>query len=208
MARRSRSRGRQFLPFSPQGEATELQAIRVKERLGLGSGAAVDPYDVLSQVPARLLDPDDFRRDVPPVASKLFDCHADEWSATVLGHSPTTNEALILVNPTHHPHRQRVSLMEEVVHIVLDHPKTEITRDGASGGVWVRSFDDGVEDEAYSVGAACILPWPELFDAVSRRSESIVEIAQRYKVSEAYARYRILRSGLGRTYAARQRTSV
>jgi hypothetical protein len=97
--------------------------------------------------------------------------------------------------------------MEEVVHIVLGHPKAELVRD-AGGIVRARSHDAAVEDEAYSVGAACVLPWPELFAAVSRRADAIPEIAQRYGVSDEYVRFRILRAGLGKVYTARQRAST
>lgn len=198
-----------FLPFTPNGAATERQAIRVKARLGLGAGVAIDPYYVLRRVPARLVAPDEFARGAPAhVREVLFETHTDDWSAIGWGSSPVTREALVLVNPAHHPHRQRVSLMEEIVHVVLDHPKTEFTIDAASGGMWVRAYNDGVEDEAYSVGAACILPWPELFAAVSDRGESTVAIAQRYGVSEAYARFRIQRSGLWRVYTKRQSASA
>jgi hypothetical protein len=32
-----------FLPFTPNGRTTELTAIRVKQKLGLGAYAGVDP---------------------------------------------------------------------------------------------------------------------------------------------------------------------
>lgn len=194
-----------FLPFSPNAAATERQAIRVKARLGLNASTPVDPYAVLRRVPARLLSPHEFPASVREV---LFERQTGDWSAVGFGCSPTTGEALLLVNPVHHPHRQRASLMEEIVHVVLDHPKTEITLGAGGGGVWVRAYNGDVEDEAFSVGAACILPWPELFAAVSDRGESTATIAQRYSVSEAYARFRVQRAGLWAVYKARQSASA
>ncbi len=202
------AKDRQFLPFTPNGEATERQAIQVKCELGLSAEVSVDPYEVLPQVPARLIDASEFAKAVPAnVRVTLFETHRSEWSAIGWGESPTTKESLILLNPTHHPRRQKASLMEEVVHIVLDHPKTELCLNGNGDASWVRPYDAAVEDEAFCVGAACIIPWPELFTAVSRLSETVSSIAKRYGVSEDYVLYRIKRSGLARVYGKRQRGS-
>ena len=193
-----------FLPFSVAGKAIELKAVRVKERLGLHPSDALDPYAVLSRVPARLVDPAIFA-DAPAVRRLLFQTHTETWSAIGLMRSPATGEELILLNPTHHRHRQRVSLMEEIVHVILDHPRTELTF-AQGNGAWVRHFQASVEDEAYCVGAACILPWPELFAAVSGDGEHVSTIAERYQVSTQYVQYRIRKAGLSRVYEARQRT--
>src|SRR5687768_7436827 len=103
-----------FLPFTSSGAAIERQAIRVKAHLGVDTTAAIDPYKVLDRVPARLLDPEDFARGAPAhVREVLFETNTGDWSAIGWGSSPATGEALVLLNPTHHIHRQRASLMEE-----------------------------------------------------------------------------------------------
>lgn len=196
-----------FLPFTPQGEATERQAIRVKATLGLPAEAAVDPDQSLTLVPARMIDPGDLVARAPALANILFDVGRNEWSAIGYGRD-ASGTALILANPTHHPHRQRVSVMEEIVHLVLDHPKT-ILRFEAPGKIrWYRPYDKAIEDEAYSVGAACILPYPGLFHAVQRERQTAAAIAEAANVSAEYVVYRIRRAGLGRIYAKRQRERV
>jgi IrrE N-terminal-like domain len=193
---------RPFLPFTANGKATELTAIAVKQRLGLGPQAAVDPFQVLPQVPARLFDADELRRHSPVLACALFTEHANAWDAVGLGNIGAEGEALILLNPTPAATRQRASLMEEVVHIVLDHPKTVLTGMTPDIGAtaWTRPYDPAVEDEAYNVGAACLLPYPALFDAVNRRHEHANVIATRSGVSVDHAMYRIKRAGLSRIY--------
>jgi hypothetical protein len=202
------TRGGHFLPFTRQGAETERTAIWVKEELGLGPEAGADPYDVLPLIPARLIEADVFASHLQPVQRKaMFQTHREAWSAIGWGRSPVTGEELILVNPTHHPHRQRASLMEEVVHIVLDHPRTLLA--SSDQGVSLhRTYDQAVEDEAYSVGAACIIPYPALFAAVHRRGEDASTIAERYAVSPEYAQYRINRAGLAKIYAKQQRVRV
>jgi hypothetical protein len=192
-----------FLPFTPEGKATELQAIHVKDELGVAPDDPVDPYAVLPAVPARLIDPDELRSESAATADALFEECTGEWSAIGYGTSPVTGESLILVNPSHHLHRQRVSLMEEEVHIVLDHPKTELHLPNGDG--WSRPYDHDVEDEAYTVGAACILPYKPLFNAVNYSGETVNAIAARFGVSVDYVRFRIKRAGLSRVYSSRQR---
>lgn len=194
-----------FLPFSKLGRTTEHLAIDVKKALGLGLADAVDPFALLSLVPARLIEPKVFRDGAPPhIRRVLFETDADAWSAIGWGQSPATGEELILVNPTHHPHRQRASLMEEIVHIVLRHPKTELSV-GEQNVRWVRPYNETVEEEAFRVGAACILPWSDLFRAVYRDGEDAAMIADRYDVSTKYVSFRINTAGLAKVYAKQQR---
>jgi len=194
-----------FLPFTPNGKATELKAIAVKERLGLGPDDCVDPVAVLPSVPARLVETDTISRLLPGAADVLFRSNRDDWSAVGLFRSPATKEWLILLNPTHHRHRQRVSLMEEEVHIILDHPRTELRFDNSR---WMRPYHSDAEDEAYNVGAACVLPYRMLFNAVHARHESAASIAGQFDVSEAYVTYRIRRAGLVRVYSKHHRLAA
>jgi hypothetical protein len=202
---RRRYRQKLFLPFTPNGAETERRAIEVKEALGLCAEDAIDPFHVLPLIPARLLCPQETAGlFAPEVYRALFQTGVAEWSAVGWGRSPATDEELISLNPRHHPHRQRASLMEEVVHILLDHPKVAI-QIGDAGRASVRSFDKAIEDEAYCVGAACILPYPALFNAVHRAGDSAASIAARLSVSRDYVEYRIKRSGLAGVYYKRQR---
>lgn len=198
--------GEYFLPFTPNGRATELIAIDLKQRLGLDPDASVDPYGVLDRVPARLVGVEELRDAAPAAAAHLFGPGRGEWSAVCLGASPTTGVFEILVNPTHHVHRRRASLMEEIVHVLRDHPKTVLSLDGASVGERGRSYNGAVEDEAYCVGAACIIPYPRLFQAVHHNGETMAAIGVAAQVSEDYVAYRIKRAGLSRVYAKKHPT--
>lgn len=195
--------GNLFLPFTDAGEATERIAIDVKEQLGLGPYAPVDPYKVLDEVPARLVSREAMREIPVEVLSVLTGDGSSSWSAAGLGRSPVDGAEMILLNPIDHEHRQKVSLMEEIIHIVRDHPRTPLVFDG--DGAWARPYDGEAEDEAYNVGAACILPYRSLFNRVNNRSESASSIARAFSVSREYVMYRIKRAGLYNTYRKRQR---
>lgn len=188
-----------FLPFTPNGKATELTAIRVKQQLGVGAYAGVDPIRVLPRIPGRLLEDSTIERLPTPVRRALL---SDEVSAIGYGVSPSTGEWLIFVNPTQAPTRQKVSLMEEIVHISLGHPKTELSL-GSDGSIrWKRPYNKAVEDEAFCVGAACVIPYKPLFFAIKRDHLTVADLAGKYGVSEECVRYRIKRAGLAKIYGS------
>lgn len=191
-----------FLPFTPKGKATELLAIKVKERLRIDVTDAIDPLAVLPLVPARLVEPRLLWDGMPEAARVLFGDSREQWSGVGLGQSPDDGAWLILLNPTHTRTRRKATLMEEIVHIVLDHPKTRLVRDGDSLE-WKRSHSLAVEDEAFTVGAACILPYPSLFQAIRHANEGASSIANRLGVSLRYVEFRINRAGLYHVYTKR-----
>ncbi|CAN5901299.1 MAG: ImmA/IrrE family metallo-endopeptidase [Gemmatimonadetes bacterium] len=195
-----------FLPFTPRGRETELTAIRVKRTLHLGAYSSVDPFAILGRIPARLLTPADFAGCSRETIDSLFGARGNCVSAIGYGKSPATGEWLIWVNGSHHIHRQRASLIEEIVHILLDHPKTLLPV--ASRQPNSRTYDRVVEDEAYNVGAACIIPYRDLFYGIKERPETVEQIAGRYNVSSAYVRYRIKRAGLANVYKKSSRSPL
>jgi IrrE N-terminal-like domain len=187
-----------FLPFTPVGRARELSAIKVKESLGLSPYEAVDPYAVLESVPARLLDVDCLDACSQSARTTLLHDEADAWSAVCFGRIGCEGEAPILLNPTHHPHRQRVSLMEEIVHLILNHPPTELVFDDSR--TWSRPFNSSVENEAYSVGAACIIPYRTLFNWIRGEGADLSTMVERFGVSSQYVEFRVRDAGLYRMY--------
>lgn len=192
-----------FLPFTEGGKQTELIAIEIKDQLGLGPYDSVDPSDVLTNVPARLVSDECIASFPADVRSKLFDRHSDEWSAVGLGRSPIDGAELILLNHTDHPHRRIASLMEEIIHIVREHPRVPLNFNG--DGNWVRLHDNDIEDEAYNVGAACIIPYRWLFHHLNGGNANVSQIAQQFGVSQSYVKYRINRAGLYKLFNSRRR---
>jgi Zn-dependent peptidase ImmA (M78 family) len=191
-----------FLPFTPNGKAIELRAIEVKERLGFGPTAAIDPFEVLAKVPARLVGCHDLWNRCPDTAQVLFvECSRD-WSGIGFGFSPDDGAALILLNPAHAPTRQRATLLEELVHILLQHPTSRLVR-GLDVNDWMRSHDSAVEDEAFAVGAACLIPYPAMFHAIRDDHKDAAQIAAHYDLSEQCVEFRIKRAGLSRVYQTR-----
>lgn len=203
-----------FLPFTPRGKITELAAIAVKRHLGLRPDDPVDPFAVLPDVPARLVD-------VSLLDPTLLTDWVHSWSGIGFGCGPS-GEELICLNPTHAATRQRATLMEEIVHIVLDHPKTTVTlsidapkvamqrdeparmgtvtRTRTTAARSLRTYSPTVEDDAFNIGAACVVPYRLLFEAVHARREDVTVLATRHQLSEELITYRIKRAGLSNVY--------
>jgi Zn-dependent peptidase ImmA (M78 family) len=179
-----------------------LRAIELKRGIGVGADAAVDPRAALPLVPARLLAPQELREANAELARLLFEELALEWSGLGFGKSPADGVALILLNPSHPSTRQRATLMEEIAHILLQHPKTTLQHLSDTKG-WRRTHNAAVEDEAFSVGAACLIPYPDLFHAIRDAHETVSSLALRFGVSDEYILFRIKRAGLYRVYRSR-----
>lgn len=189
--------GKPFVPFVG-GEAARIErcAIAAKRCFGLGDTASVDPYEVA------------LGADIPIVAEReLFDCLAEDCIAELFGprghqwSAATLNGPqgpVIILNPIHSPTRLKVTLAEELSHLVIGHPPSRL--DMETG---LRTYDSNVEAEAFGVGGALVMPYSRLFD-LAKRGVPEDAMAFEFGVSPQLARYRINRAGLRRMYASRK----
>ena len=83
---------------------------------------------------------------------------------------------------------------------MMGHPPSTIT---TAGG---RTYNAVVEDEAFSVGGALVMPYGQLFSMV-RSGASITRIANAFAVSTSMAQYRVNRTGLSRMQRRRSSAS-
>jgi Zn-dependent peptidase ImmA (M78 family) len=81
------------------------------------------------------------------------------------------------------------TLMEEICHVLLGHQHSELTTASKTAEA-SRTHHQQIEEEAYSVGAAALLPYRALACNLSR-GQSIKAIASHAGVSQALVRYRI-----------------
>lgn len=193
-------RGRHFLPFVA-GEPARLErcALAAKRCFGVPLGAPVDPWVAAENVGVTVLGEAFFATLSEEERHEIFDHGGKHWSAGTL---LADGQAMVFLNPTHDVVRQKVTLAEELAHIVLGHPPSIL--DGETG---VRTYDTDVESEAYSVGSAMVLPYQLLFNCV-RGGTTEAAIAARYGVSTRFVIARINRSGLRPMYRKRHRRSA
>ncbi len=187
-----------FLPFAARAKAVEQRAIEVKRRYGYGPYDAIDP-EQLAQRMGVLLVPDAWigTLDVDIQRALLVD-NASSWSAATL---TVENVHHVLMNPTHSPTRRSPSLAEELVHIALGHPPSQVS---IVDGVATRTCRTDTESEAYAVAVALLLPYRTVFNHVDA-GQPLDALPTLVPLSPDCRYYRVKITGLWRTYQARLR---
>jgi hypothetical protein len=189
-----------FLPFTPKAKAIELKAIAIKESNGIGPYVAVDPLDLARRMDIGVVPPDWFDTLDPGHRRQILDDFGRTWSA---GSVVAEGRTYVLLNPGHSPERHSPSLAEELVHVALGHPKSELKE---TDGLFVRTCQHEVESEAYAVAVALILPYRTVFNHI-RDGGAIESIPAPVPVSAACRAYRTKVSGMWKTAQSRGRTA-
>jgi hypothetical protein len=167
----------------------EGRGYRLRQRLRLNDCDALDPWRLIATYDnIRILD-----------LSKI-DCNVTgleilrkaRWSA--IAYRENGGPWLVAWNPWHANTRTKVSVMEEVAHIMLGHAPTKMVPDPVLG-LPRRTFSPSKEKEAYGVAAAALVPYNGMFDML-RGGCGCGDVAARYGVSEELARMRLRVTGV------------
>ena len=94
--------------------------------------------------------------------------------------------------------------MEEICHVFLGHKPSRLAIENRSkdGKVTARDYNHSIEEEAYSTGAAALVPFRALKQMIGN-GKTIAEIARHFYVSRALVEYRIKVSRLWDEYKSR-----
>lgn len=196
-AERSHRTGKGLLPPNPNQWNNEHAALDVREELAL-------PLDVpLSHTAVYSLLPDVYvcaLCDLP--AAPHFLAHfrgaaSGRWSGLAVRVAPDLS--VVVYNDSHPLTRIRATLMEEFFHVWLDHPKDSLRVYGPAEAN--RTFDRAKENEAYSCGAAALVPYAGLRSKV-QLGWTISRIARHFEVSPDLV---VFRAKVTRTYKALRR---
>jgi Zn-dependent peptidase ImmA (M78 family)/DNA-binding XRE family transcriptional regulator len=123
-----------------------------------------------------------------------------EWSAMSVPLDSEDETWAVLLNDSHTIERQRVTVLEELWHILLGHKLTKIARVAEAYG---RTYDEREEHDAYYLASASLLPKATMMDAVKKNTSSD-QIAQKFGTSSELVYYRIKRLGLWREHIGKQ----
>jgi Zn-dependent peptidase ImmA (M78 family) len=124
----------------------------------------------------------------------------DHWSGGVLPKPLPNGRFICILNPTHHRRRNKITLMEEIVHVYRKHVPTGLR--GIMPGLRVREYNKAQEMEAYGVGAAVLLPWSSFYYSLNS-GRPIQEMAECYDVTMQLIQYRIKITGATNLYRSR-----
>ena len=198
--RRARG-GRGKLPANPNQWPYEHNGLDLRDELGLEPSDVLrhkDAYGLLPHVQVLPLG------DIPAAAMHLEYLRTAgraRWSGFATRMDDGTE--LVVYNDSHSPARICATLMEELFHIRLEHERSQIRllSDGQGG----RSYNSGVEHEAYASGAAALVPFESLRNMVQAGMSDAV-IARHFEVSTPLIEYRLKVNKLYRRRARSRRS--
>lgn len=190
-----------FLPFSAQARAWESIAIALRRLAGIRDGGLLDPEDLAAKVGLCLVDADVALEGFSETDKRyLLVTARDHWSGGVLPTPLPDGKCICILNPKHHRRRNRITLMEEIVHKYRNHVPTGLRE--VMPGLRTRTYDHAQEAEAYGVGAAALLPWSTFYHDLNAGT-AIPDIAEAYDVSTQLVEYRIKITGATNLYRNR-----
>ncbi len=194
------------LPPTQKGRHHEIRAIGLREFAGLRrDDQRLDPFKLAQFAKLFVASFDQ----IEPLLTEATRRHLigegkNAWSGGAASHTLPDGRKLIILNPTHGKKRQNATLMEEICHVFLGHKpsRLSIEKRNKKGEIIARDYNEAIEEEAYSTGAAALVPYTALRRMVEQ-GKTTNEIARHFYVSRALVEYRIKVSRLWETYKSR-----
>lgn len=194
-------------PPTSKGRTYETYALCIRDFAGLRDPfQKLDPFRLAAY--ANLLVAD-FEAVRPLLTQETLDqllgAGRKNWSGGACSQALPDGRKLIILNPTHGKNRQNATLMEEICHVFFGHRPSRLAfrEEGGDGGVKARDYNAEIEEQAYSVGAAALVPYSALVRFVENAMTSR-QIARHFEVSHLLVEYRIKISRLWTDYLAIQ----
>ena len=161
------SRASDHGPVSVSKEELERTAEQFRKDLGLSDDQALDPLKLNVKGAGveviRLTETDCIE---PATVRRLRTESLGEWSAMSVPLDELQDQWAVLLNDCHTVERQRVTLLEEIWHILLGHKLVKIAKVADAYG---RTYDSAEEHDAYYLASATLLPRAPITKAVERR---------------------------------------
>jgi Zn-dependent peptidase ImmA (M78 family) len=168
----------------------ERMALQIRGFAKVGLTAKLDPFALAESINVRVL----YLSDLTGLSesSRAHLDVPDGWSGGAT-QALEDGSHVVILNQRHSSGRQAATLMEEVCHILFGHKPSELGADRLGG----RSYNFSIEHEAYSVGAAALVPYHSL-KAFLISGTSIRKIANHFGVTTSLVVYRAKGTGLGK----------
>jgi hypothetical protein len=194
------------LPPTKKGRKYEIKGLALRDFAGLNRDEErLNPFELAHYAKLLVVT----YEQIEPFLTEETKLHLigdgkDSWSGGACSQPLPDGRKLILLNPTHGANRQNATLMEEISHVFLGHQpsKLAVTTYNQEGKPIAREYRAEIEEEAYSVGAAALVPFSALRRMVFRGKTS-KEIARHFNVSRDLVEYRMKVSHLWNDYKSK-----
>lgn len=191
------------LPPTQKGRNYEIRGLALRDFAGLRQDDdRLDPFELASYAKLLVVS----YEQIEPFLTVETKAHLigdgkNSWSGGACSQTLPDGRKLIVLNPTHGTNRQNATLMEEISHVFLGHKpsKLAVTTYNKEGKPIAREYQAEVEEEAYSVGAAALVPFSALRRMINQGKTSR-EIARHFNVSRELVEYRLKVSRLWEEY--------
>lgn len=195
------------LPPTRKGRDFEIHAIGLREFAGLRrDDEKLNPFDLARFAKLLVASFEQIEPFLTDETKKhLLEAGKDRWSGGACSQPLPDGRKLIVLNPTHNSNRQNATLMEEICHVFLGHKPSRLAvkKRSKDGEIVARDYNQKVEEQAYSIGAAALVPYSALKRFV-REGKTSREIAEHFDVSFQLVEYRIKVSRLWQEYLSIQ----
>jgi hypothetical protein len=189
-------------PPTQKGRHHELRAQGLREFAGLSrDDQRLDPFELARYAKLLVITFDQIVGLSEDTIRHLLGEGKDMWSGGAASHKLPDGRKLIILNPTHGKNRHNATLMEEISHVFLGHKPSRlaIKNKNKEGKAIARDYHAEIEEEAYSTGAAALVPYAALKHFVND-GKTAAQIARHFNVSRALVEYRIKISRLWDAY--------
>lgn len=170
---------------------TERTATSLRGDLGLGPHDALPPAALACYLEVLLWTPGD----VPDLPTGVLDqlLQKDPWGWSAIS-VLQGNTPVIIYNPRHSRGRQSSDIVHELAHLILGHEPAKIIM-SHDGSFVMRSYDQKDEDEANWLAWSLLLPRDGILTC-KRHGLEVLEIAERFGVTESLVSFRIQMTGV------------
>lgn len=192
-----------LLPPTRKGRNYEIRALGLRDFAGLKTDdERLNPFDLARYANLLVASFEQIEPFLTEETKKhLLGDGRDKWSGGACSQTLHDGRKLIILNPTHGKNRQNATLMEEICHVFLGHKPSRLAVENraANGRIIARDYHAEIEEQAYSIGAAALVPYSALRRMVGEGQTSR-QIARHFNVSRELVEYRIKVSRLWKEY--------
>ena len=178
------------LPPGEKWRQFELKALGLRDFARVRNDLPLNPFELAGFANLIVVRMEQLESLSDATREHLLGPGAEAWSGGACSLPDGTK--LVILNPTHGPTRTNATLMEEICHVFLGHQpnKLSIVTKDERGKVMSREYRKADEEEAYGVGAACLVPFGALRKLLLL-GRSPKQIAAHFHVSRELVEYRM-----------------
>ena len=187
------------LPPGEKWRKFELKALGLRDFARVRIDLPLNPFELARFASLVVIKIEQLESLSVAAREHLLGPAAESWSGGAC--SLPDGSKLVILNPTHGPTRTNATLMEEICHVFLGHQpnKLSIVTKDERGKVMSREYRKTDEEEAYAVGAACLVPFASLKKLLFL-GKSSKQIAAHFRVSRELVEYRMKVTRLWQTF--------